>query len=401
MSKPSVPLENTITILLFAIVGALYWAMRGSDGYGGITGAVLPGMMWGLVWYYLASMRGREESWIVPACTIGFGAGGFNGYGQFISWSAGVFHIKYPELTKAISPSLGYIWLFICGFGWGGVGGHLVAFFVEKERKIPATLIRCLCFPVGAVVGWLIVARRPDLFMPFYSKELYDPAFCTDCKRNLEIMPIAGAFVGMTLLASLYDVFRRRLRSLITVAITAIGFGAVFSGAVPFQHFGKYAPGFDWWKVWEMTIGTVGGAVIGIVYLFNKDRMEPAKPVSRFIAVNFFIFLIVNWAAFGCLGVLWEHLNLPPNHLSMKLAFASVFMLTLALLVFSYEGGEGVGRVISPKTKIAIANLLLSVMACIVISPNKNLLMTYILLSFVIFTLIAVAGRRRLESRER
>ncbi len=398
MSKHSSPRENVITILLFAVVGALYWAMRGSDGYGGITGAVLPGLMWGMAWYYLASIRGRDESWIVPACAIGFGAGGFNGYGQFISWSTGVFHIEYPDVTRSISPVLGYIWLFACGFGWGGVGGHIVAFLVEKEKKVPATLLRCLCFPLGAVVGWLIVARRPEFFMPFYSKDLYDPAICTDCKRNLEIMPIVGAFIGMTALASVFDIFRRRRRSLLTVAITAIGFGAVFSGAVPFQQFGKYAPGFDWWKVWEMTIGAVGGSVIGMVYLLNRDRMEQAKPASRFIAVNSFMFLVINWAAFGCMGVLWGYLNLPPNHLSMKLAFTSMFLLTLALLVFSYEGGDGARRVISPIIKLYTANFLLTVMACVVISPNANLLVIYIFLSLIIFILAAGAGRPRRHS---
>ena len=52
--KHSMVYELLLPILLFGSIGAIAWAIRGTAGWGGVDGTVVPGLMWGVLWYYLA-----------------------------------------------------------------------------------------------------------------------------------------------------------------------------------------------------------------------------------------------------------------------------------------------------------------------------------------------------------
>ena len=52
--------EWSLAMLLFAGIGAITWAIRGSAGWGGIEGTILPGMTWGLLWCYLCHRKGID-----------------------------------------------------------------------------------------------------------------------------------------------------------------------------------------------------------------------------------------------------------------------------------------------------------------------------------------------------
>jgi hypothetical protein len=58
-STPSVR-EILFAILLFGSVGAIAWAVRGTNGWGGIDGTIVPGMAWGLLWYYVCARKGID-----------------------------------------------------------------------------------------------------------------------------------------------------------------------------------------------------------------------------------------------------------------------------------------------------------------------------------------------------
>ena len=49
-----------LPILLFGSMGAITWAIRGTGGWGGIDGTIIPGMTWGLLWYYLCYRKGID-----------------------------------------------------------------------------------------------------------------------------------------------------------------------------------------------------------------------------------------------------------------------------------------------------------------------------------------------------
>ena len=52
--------ELFVVILLFGSTGAITWAIRGTSGWGGVDGTVVPGMMWGILWYYIAFRKGID-----------------------------------------------------------------------------------------------------------------------------------------------------------------------------------------------------------------------------------------------------------------------------------------------------------------------------------------------------
>lgn len=65
--------------LLFAALGGMTWAVRGSSGFGTVWGCVFAGVMWGVAWWYLAREPSAEQSrryasgWVVLAITLGVG----------------------------------------------------------------------------------------------------------------------------------------------------------------------------------------------------------------------------------------------------------------------------------------------------------------------------------------
>jgi hypothetical protein len=42
--------------MLFGSLGAIAWAVRGSNGWGGMDGTMVPGPMWGMLWFYTVSL---------------------------------------------------------------------------------------------------------------------------------------------------------------------------------------------------------------------------------------------------------------------------------------------------------------------------------------------------------
>ncbi|MFH1742318.1 MAG: hypothetical protein ABIH23_25215, partial [bacterium] len=87
------PRELWLAILLFGSIGAITWAIRGSDGWGGIDGTILPGMTWGLLWYYLCYRKGIDAKGISFWLGLGIALGGELGYGQYVSWIQGKFNV--------------------------------------------------------------------------------------------------------------------------------------------------------------------------------------------------------------------------------------------------------------------------------------------------------------------
>ena len=78
-----------LPMLLFGSMGAITWAIRGSNGWGGIDGTIVPGLTWGLLWYYLCRRKGIDARSIVLWLGMGIAIGGELGYGQYASLAPG------------------------------------------------------------------------------------------------------------------------------------------------------------------------------------------------------------------------------------------------------------------------------------------------------------------------
>jgi len=77
-SRQDLAHDFVLPTLLFAVLGAMTWAVRGCAGAGGMNAHVAPGLTWGAAWWFLARDRGSEQSrryssgWILLALAVGF-----------------------------------------------------------------------------------------------------------------------------------------------------------------------------------------------------------------------------------------------------------------------------------------------------------------------------------------
>ena len=113
----SAVVELWLPVLLFGSVGAMTWAIRGSDGWDGIDGSMVPGLALALLWYYLCHRKGIDARGMVLWLGMGIALGGELGYGQYVSWIRGRFNVGDGVIH--IAPWIGYAWFAICGIAKG------------------------------------------------------------------------------------------------------------------------------------------------------------------------------------------------------------------------------------------------------------------------------------------
>lgn len=120
--------------LLFAALGGMSWAVRGSSGYGGSSGCIFAGVLWGAAWWFIArdsspvQTRRYASAWIIFALTVGIGFSGNRGWMQWSSFFEGRLQTNYSKGEfLPISPAYGFLWLFIAGVPWAGLGACLLA----------------------------------------------------------------------------------------------------------------------------------------------------------------------------------------------------------------------------------------------------------------------------------
>ncbi|HNT89186.1 MAG TPA: hypothetical protein PKL84_15095, partial [Candidatus Hydrogenedentes bacterium] len=276
---------------------------------GGETGGMFAGFAWALLWYAFsqygagAERRPYHRPWILVAIALGIAFGGFTGYGVYISWLNGRFHLNYPEGLRDVPAWTGYAMLFFCGIHWGGNTGCFMAWCAPKRplRGVDWAA-RIACGVAGAVAAYGFVRLVPQLFLPYYAEGIYAVPENKTCIRALDSIRNIAPHVGSVLGFLAYEIFRRDRRAVAMILTMALGF------AIPFTIGGYWQtqpyPEFriDWWKNWEMTIGLGGGLAFGLAFwLFNRPGdVAPAQP-GRF-ARAFFRSGLFLW--FACANVL-------------------------------------------------------------------------------------------------
>lgn len=266
-SKSNLLNDLIVPILLMSTIGAFYWAIRGSSGYGGASGGVFAGIGWALAWFFLSYERAEKKTrpyssgWIVFAIVMGIGIGGMHGYGQFMSWIQGKFYLDYPTNWVPINPAVGYLWLFQCGLTWGGITGVLMGWFGSKKPlRFKDSMIRLTFGIVGAVIAVSITIFKPEWINPLYGSVNYnDLITCPDCVRTLSTSLTSMIWIGLFAGLFAFEIFRKDWRNVKLALTMGLGFALAFS-IFAFWHFG---PTFstlpiDWWKNWEMSIGFFG-----------------------------------------------------------------------------------------------------------------------------------------------
>ncbi len=266
--KQDIFYNKVLPVILFGLVGAFGWAIRGTSGWGGIPGGVVAGFWWSSLFYILAKIRGVDARWQFFALGFGIALGGLTGYGQFNSWIKGIF-MTGPNETIEINPLWGFGWHFVVGVEWGGNAGGILSWTYKKTESVKEKLIRIGIPALCGVLGFFIIKYNPQLFFPAYSEDLYLLSECSSseyCGRTMSTLPSLGVLIGVTIGFAIAEGILKNWEGLKVIGIMALGFGVAFPlGSLWF--FGDLENFHSWWKLWEESIGLIGGISIGFVFL--------------------------------------------------------------------------------------------------------------------------------------
>lgn len=262
--------DLVVPVVLMASFGTFYWAIRGTGGYGGSTGGLFAGVGWATCWWYLANRPGVPRGplasrWVLPTLALGVALGGLHGYGQFISWIKGTFMItRVPLVVESIDPAWGFLALLQCGLSWGITAGVLLSWAGSKRSPTMKTWVVRLTFLVfGGLAGWLFFAAFPGLLLPLHDTGIYTSlAGYLQIDRAYSTAESSAILFGMSCGLLAGEIAAREWRAVLLATITGAGFGVGFVAGAAWFFSGEPMA----WKFWEMSIGCVGGASIGVAY---------------------------------------------------------------------------------------------------------------------------------------
>ncbi len=286
--------DYVLIALVMGLMGAFFWAIRGTRGFGGETGGTLAGLGWAALWLLFSHLGGDGarrpygSGRMMAAIVFGIAVGGLTGYGVYISWLNGIYQMNVNEVTRPIAPWTGYLMLFVCGIHWGGVTGSFMAWAAPRPPADPTVwAARLVAGAGGAVLGALLVKWLPFLFLPFYDQGYYQvDAYATSARAMRSASTIAqhaGLFLGFLGV----ELVRRDWRAVQVMLTMALGFAVPFAAGGFWHTLRGAGPDIDWWKNWEMSIGLGGGLAFGLAfYLFNRPEEPPrtVTPMERILA---------------------------------------------------------------------------------------------------------------------
>lgn len=278
-----------LAMLLFGSMGAITWAIRGTSGWGGIDGTIVPGLTWGLIWYYLCQRKGIDARGVVLWLGLGIALGGELGYGQYVSWIQGKFHVG--EGVVPISPMHGYIWFAICGAGWGAPGGIVLGWVLDENASVARWALRvflvCILFALlfnlgtpiigtGAIdwAGVRLAQTYPGLLFPNAHLGAYAGVLDKHLARTVYTNTQNASVLIWWIVALLVAVIQRDRATLVCGGIIGGGFGLGLMLSAIWCLGYKYAPSFiDWWKMWELNAGFNLGLLYAIAMFWAVRRV--------------------------------------------------------------------------------------------------------------------------------
>ena len=424
-SPQSFMINLGLPIILFASVGAVTWAIRGTAGWGGIGGTILPGLTWGILWYYLSYRKGIDSRPLILWLGLGLAVGGELGYGQYISWIMGRFQVSDEIPFIEINPLQGYLWLFICGIGWVGLGSILIGWVLHRKTPVLNWVLRLSIPFVFVGTGWVLIKQFPALIYPHYSPGLYAPEYCSHCERTMYTNSQNFLVFLWWLGAIVTAIIQKDKHTLLTGLVLGIGFGISFAVSAAWCLGYDYAPKYiDWWKMWEMFSGLFLGTLYAITwYRVNKDidkRHDPKgnpiqtsvkiielTPVRELIrnfsllaAVTTLLMMLIHGASYsigGFLGlydvnIVTDQYAWPPERITVFIPFA-IFILAYALYKIRQfirqfmTGDVKTSRVINLHEKVSGLILVIGAVGAVTIWPQKIGVIYAVWLCFAIWSI--------------
>jgi len=282
---------------LFGSVGAIAWAIRGTGGWDGVDGTLVPGLTWGLLWYYLCWRKGIDARGIPLWLGLGIALGGELGYGQYISWIRGRFEIRSG--TIPVAPWIGYAWLALCGIGWGAPGGIILGWALHDKKSFACWFVRSLFFLVllallfvSPLIDWLgahIARSCPWLLFPNAGLGIYRGALDGSLERTVYTNTQNFAAVAWWMGALAAAVLQKDRATLTAGALIGAGFGLVFPlCALWCLGYSRFPDYLDWWKMWELSAGFgLGLLYVGVLYWAVREVDKTHDPTGLPLAMPF------------------------------------------------------------------------------------------------------------------
>jgi len=282
--------DLVLPTILFAALGGMTWAVRGCSGFGASAGCVFAGVAWGAAWWFIAQRAGDgggrpyRSGWIILALALGIGFSGNRGWMQWPSFFLEHLQTNTPAgQFEPIPRAYGFLWLFIAGVPWAGLGVCLLAWCRDDARPLRWTgwVIRLGCGLGAAYLAGFLFDQLPDLFLPLHTKlaSLYaDLPANPNLRRLINDNRAAVIHLGLYLGFLGFEVGRRDWRNaglILTVGLlNGLGWSMLQNWTWATQIWPR--ADFNFWRCWESS----GGISIGIAYgvaFFLFNRPQPVK----------------------------------------------------------------------------------------------------------------------------
>ncbi len=357
---------------VMALMGAFFWAIRGTTGFGGETGGTLAGFGWALLWCACSQLLGSAGRrpytgpWIMAAITAGIAFGGFTGYGVYTAWVRGAFYLDYPNGAREVSVWSGYAMLFVCGFHWGGNAGCLMAWCAPEKRLTGRDWAERIAWgAAGAAAAYAIVRIAPQAFLPYYAEGIYDVPANRTCVRALGSIRNIAPHVGLVLGLLGYELRRGDRRAVALILTMALGFAVPFAVGGWWHTMQGSSVQLGWWKNWEMTIGLVGGLAFGVAFWrFNRPAGARATPPGRLGQALARSGLHLSLPSFILLGGAYdgwcELRRIEPTGAAHAWLFAAIVGLPFALRVVRGPGAPARGCGVSARAAMALLAMIVA-----------------------------------------
>jgi len=261
--------------LLFAALGGMTWAVRGCSGFGGVDGCIFAGVTWGTAWWFIAREPGARQSrpyasgWIILALTVGIGVSGNRGWMQWPSFFDGHLQTNHALGQGVPIPrAYGFLWLFIAGVPWAGLGACLLA-WCGSHRAVRAQgwCLRLACGLGGVCLARVLFDSLPEVFLPLYKTmhaQYHDLRANPNLGRLINDNRNALTHLGIYLGFLGYEMGRRDWRNAALILTVGLVNGTGWALCQNWRWAPRIWPnaGFNWWRCWE----SCGGISIGLAY---------------------------------------------------------------------------------------------------------------------------------------
>ncbi|HEY3855861.1 MAG TPA: hypothetical protein VGO67_15840 [Verrucomicrobiae bacterium] len=308
--------DLVLPTVLFAALGGMTWAVRGCSGFGASAGCLFAGVTWGAAWWFIARDQSSHQSrryasgWIILAMAVGFSLSGNRGWMQWPSFFDGRLQTNTPKGEfVSISRSYGFLWLFIAGVPWAGIGACLLSWCSAGHRVgVAGWILRLSCAFGFAALAVYLFDSLPAVFLPQYNSlhERYaDLQSNPNLRRLINDNRNAIMHFGFYLGCLFYEAIRRDWKNVLLIATVGLINGLGWSALQTWSWAKRCWPGatFNFWRCWESSAGISIGLAYGVAYfLVNRPRPEAERSEAENLSPNIERFVVYLGLVLG-LGI--------------------------------------------------------------------------------------------------